>query len=126
MVKKKILMIDDETDYTSITKVYLEEAGSYEVMVVNRGVQGYAAADIFRPDIILLDISMPDMSGLDVAKQLADNPELKNIPIIFFTGFYEPTEVDVGSQTILGHPYLKKPTSGEKLLRHIQKSLGDD
>lgn len=124
MESKKILMIDDDTDYTGITKIYLEEAGNFDVCVVNRGVEGYPAAKQIHPDIILLDISMPDVSGLQVADELAKDPELNRIPIVFFTGFYEGHEVDADGKTIKGHPFLAKPTTGEALLSFIQKSLG--
>lgn len=121
MSKKKILMIDDEIEYTSITKIYLEDAGEYQVSVVNQGARGYEKAKEIKPDIILLDISMPQVSGYDVAEQLAADQELKNIPIIFFTGVY--TEIDERSELIKGHPYLTKPTSGEKLMSFIEKHL---
>jgi len=118
---KKILMIDDETEYTSITKIYLEDAGDYEVHVVNRGSEGYPVAQKIHPDIILLDISMPDISGYDVAKQLQADPELSSTPIIFFTGFYQETEESAA--LMQGRPYLTKPTSGENLLAFIEKHL---
>lgn len=118
---KKILMVDDEMEYTSITKIYLEDAGDFEVHVVNRGSEGYPTAKRVRPDIILLDISMPDMSGYDVAKLLNEDPEVRNIPIVFFTGVYQETEDH--ASLLQGRPYLTKPTSGENLLAFIEKYL---
>lgn len=121
MPKKKILMVDDETDYTSITKIFIEDAGDYEVHVVNQGAQGYAAAKAVKPDIILLDVSMPQVSGYQVADQLGGDPELKDIPIVFFTGVYQ--EVNPASKLLYGHPYLTKPTSGEQLIAFIEQCL---
>ena len=121
MSKKKILMIDDETEYTSITKIYLEDAAEFDVYVVNRGSEGYPKAKEVKPDIILLDISMPDVSGYDVAKQLEADAELKDIPVIFFTGVYQ--EIDEKTEYFRDRPYLTKPTSGENLLANIQKYL---
>jgi len=121
MAEKKILMIDDEVEYTSITKIYLEDAGDYKVYTVNRGADGYMKAKEVNPDIILLDISMPDVSGYDVAEQLAKDEKLKSVPIIFFTGVYQ--EIDESSDQIKGHPYLTKPTSGENLVAFIKKHL---
>lgn len=118
---KKILMIDDETDYTSITKIYVEDAGDYQVTVVNRGSQGYEAAKQTHPDMILMDISMPDMSGYDVARQIIADEKLKHIPIVFFTGVYlDPNDRLVEFKN---SPYLTKPTSGENLIRFIEKHL---
>lgn len=121
MAKKKILMVDDETDYTSITKIFIEDAGDYEVTVVNQGALGYATAKKVKPDIILLDVSMPQVSGYQVADQLGQDPELKDIPIVFFTGVYQ--EVNPASKLLHGHPYLTKPTSGEQLLAFIEECL---
>lgn len=121
MPKKKILMVDDETDYTSITKIFIEDAGDYEVYVVNQGSQGYPTAKAVKPDIILLDVSMPQVSGYQVADQLGQDPELKDIPIVFFTGVYQ--EVNPASKLLHGHPYLTKPTSGEQLIAFIEQCL---
>lgn len=121
MPKKKILMVDDETDYTSITKIFIEDAGDYEVHVVNQGSQGYPTAKAVKPDIILLDVSMPQVSGYQVADQLGQDPELKDIPIVFFTGVYQ--EVNPASKLLHGHPYLTKPTSGEQLIAFIEQCL---
>lgn len=121
MPKKKILMVDDETDYTSITKIFIEDAGDYEVHVVNQGSQGYSTAKAVKPDIILLDVSMPQVSGYQVADQLGQDPELKDIPIVFFTGVYQ--EVNPASKLLHGHPYLTKPTSGEQLIAFIEQCL---
>ncbi len=114
-------MVDDETDYTSITKIYVEDAGDYEVTVVNRGTRGYEVAKQTRPDIILMDISMPDMSGYDVARQIIADEELRNIPIVFFTGVYlDPND---RLAEFKDSPYLTKPTSGENLIQFIEKHL---
>lgn len=120
MTRKKILMVDDETDYTNITKVYLEDAGDYEVFVVNRGSQGYPAAKQVKPDIILLDIAMPDVSGFEVARMIDRDEELKHTPILFFTGVYHEFHE---SALLKNRPVLTKPTSGENLLAQIEKIL---
>lgn len=120
MDKKKILMIDDEVDYTNITKVYLEEAGDYEVHVVNQGKRGYPVAKEIHPDIVLLDVSMPDISGYEVARQFEADGELRDIPIVFFTGVYEEVK---DKEVLRGRPFLTKPTSGEQLVSFIQNHL---
>lgn len=122
MAAKKILMVDDETDYTSITKIYLEDAGDYEVHVVNRGSEGYPRAKAIKPDIILLDIAMPDVSGFEVAKMIDQDPYLKKTPILFFTGVYQEFH---DSALLKNRHVLAKPTSGENLVRHIEKILAN-
>ncbi|MDP3919880.1 MAG: response regulator [Candidatus Omnitrophota bacterium] len=124
MTKPKILMVDDEQDYTTITKVYLEEAWECEVHPVNFSTQGLASAKALRPDIILLDISMPDLSGRELASQLKKDPDFKNTPIVFFTGVADDIDdIDAGKRKIDGYPYLTKPVSGEVLLAFIKKQL---
>lgn len=120
MASKKILMIDDETDYTNITKIYLEDAGNYEVHVVNRGSEGYPKAKEVKPDIILLDIAMPDVSGFEVARLIDADQELRGIPILFFTGVYQDFQ---DSPLLRNRHVLTKPTSGENLMAQIEKIL---
>lgn len=65
--EKKILIVDDEEDFTKLIKLNLERTGEYEVEIENGGLRGLAAAREFKPDLILLDILMPDMEGGEVA-----------------------------------------------------------
>lgn len=123
MADTKVLMVDDETEYTSITKLYLEDLGEYDVRIENRGSKALLAAVEFRPDIILLDISMPDMNGIDAAHQIREDPSLRNIPIVFFTGACDELGIDRKKETYEGFYYLTKPTSGEQLHLFIQKHV---
>ena len=65
MSRKRILVIDDEASFTRNLKLNLEETGEYEVREENKGTEGLTAAREFRPDLILLDVIMPDMAGGD-------------------------------------------------------------
>ena len=71
-MKKKILVVDDEAGLTRMIKANLERTGKYEVRTENMGSRAMAAAREFRPDLMFLDVMMPDMSGDDVAARLAD------------------------------------------------------
>ncbi len=86
MEKKKILVIDDEKDFTKLIKRNLELTGKYEVRTENKGLLGLAAAKEFKPDLVLLDIAMPDMDGYEIASGIRGNSALKNTSIIFMTG----------------------------------------
>ena len=86
MGKKKILVIDDEADFTKLIKRNLELTGEYEVRTENNGLLGLTAAKEFKPGLILLDIAMPDMDGYEFASAIRENSTLKNISIIFVTG----------------------------------------
>ena len=85
MAKRKLLVVDDEVSLTRILKLNLEETGKYEVRTENRGSNTLNAALEFRPDLILLDIMMPDVIGSEVAEELLAEKELKDIKIIFLT-----------------------------------------
>ena len=122
-MRKKILIIDDEIGFTEVAKLNLEETGSYEVMIENRGSQGLAAARQYKPDIILLDIIMPDMDGGQVANQMKADEATRDIPIIFLTAAVTGTEVDSRGGLIGGHPFIAKPGSLEELIYCIEEQL---
>lgn len=82
--KKKVLVIDDEGDLIDIIKMRLEKAG-FEVESALDGPLGIEKTTNFKPDFILLDVSMPGMDGWDVCEQLKINPVTKDIKIIILT-----------------------------------------
>ena len=118
--KKKVLIIDDEVDFTKMVKLNLEETGKYEVKTENSGLQGVAAAKAFRPDVILLDIIMPDMEGSEVASHLRDDKDLKGIPIIFVTAALTREENITQGGVIGGHAFLAKPVGLDELISCIE------
>jgi CheY-like chemotaxis protein len=78
-MKKRILMVDDEPALTRMVKLNLERTGNYEVRTENQGSKAIAAAKEFKPDLIFLDVMMPDMSGDEVAAQLKEDAQLASI-----------------------------------------------
>jgi DNA-binding response OmpR family regulator len=124
MAKKRILVIDDSTDITEPLKLYLERTGIYDVRVENQGAKGLPAAREFRPDLILLDVMMPDMDGGDVAAEIDEDKELKNTPIVFLTASVTKSEMtEVGS--IGGRPILSKLMTLTEIIAYLKKRLGD-
>jgi len=97
--KRKILLVDDEVDLTELLKATLEKTDKYEVRVQNRGSRGLDSAKLFKPDLIVLDISMPDMDGAEVAQMMMGDEEVKKIPIEFLTSIV--TDEDVKSGVVL-------------------------
>ncbi|MDD5669997.1 MAG: response regulator [Candidatus Omnitrophica bacterium] len=124
MALKKILIVDDEVGFTKLVQLNLEKTGKYEVRIVNQGVFGLTAAKEFRPDLIFLDIIMPDMAGSDVALQLKEDEQTKDIPIVFLTAIVRDEELRSGGSIIGGHPFIAKPVSLHVLLDTIEKVLG--
>ena len=124
MRRKKILVVDDEKPITIYLKTCLESTGNYEVREENSGALGLKAADEFRPDLILLDIMMKDMTGDVFASRIKNDPRLANIKIIFLTGMVSREEVKAKGGLIGGYPYLAKPISRFKdLTDSIESAL---
>ena len=83
---KKILIIDDEQNFCYFMKKNLELTGKYEVHTASSGDDGITKALEIRPDVILLDIMMPDKNGFDVTMELKNKKETKFIPVVFISG----------------------------------------
>jgi DNA-binding response OmpR family regulator len=121
--KRKILIIDDEVDLTMLVKLNLEKTGRYEVREENRALNGLSAAREFKPDLVLLDVMMPDLDGGDVLAQLKADSNLKDIPVVFLTATVLKEEVAKKGGLIGGYPYIPKPFRSEILLNCIEKIL---
>jgi DNA-binding response OmpR family regulator len=113
----KVLVIDDEPEITDIVETFLTESG-YTVAVENTATDAVQKALDFKPDVILLDIMMPQMDGYDVCQQLKGDPKLANVPVIFLTG--KDRSDDMGrSFKAGGDMFIKKPFSCERLLEIV-------
>lgn len=123
MEKKKVLLVDDEKDFTNIVKLNIEKTGMYEVAVENNGSNAVSAARKFKPDIIFLDIMMPEKDGCEVAEEIRKDVDLKDIPIVFLTAIITGEEVSERGHLVGGLPFLAKPVSSEQLLDAIKKHL---
>lgn len=113
----KVLVIDDEPEITDIVETFLTEAG-YTVSVENTSRNAAANARQFKPDVVLLDIMMPEFDGYQTCQALKQDPDLANVPIIFLTG--KDRSDDMGrSFKVGGDMFIKKPFSCERLLEII-------
>lgn len=113
----RILVIDDEPEITDIVETFLTEAG-YVVNVENGSRNGLAAAKKFKPDVVILDIMMPEVDGYQVCQELKTDPGLADVPIIFLTG--KDRNDDMGrSFKAGGDMFIKKPFSCERLLEIV-------
>jgi len=82
----RILIIDDQPDSVRLLQQLLDENGSYRVFSANSGMDGIALVARRRPDLVILDLRMPEMDGFAVVKELRNNPETATIPILIVTG----------------------------------------
>jgi CheY-like chemotaxis protein len=124
MVPKKILVVDDEPSITRLLKLNLEKTRLYTVRGENLGAQCLPAAREFLPDLIILDVMMPDVDGGTVAAQLKEDPILKDIPVVFLTAGVKSEEVTARGGVIGGFPYIAKPLNVKGVLSVIEKHLG--
>jgi len=102
----------------------LEQTKKYEVREVNDSKLVLQAALAFHPDLIVLDVIMPDMDGGDVAAMLKDHPALSKVPVVFLTATVRKSEVDARGGVMGGYPFLAKPASTEAIVEFIDKNLG--
>jgi two-component system, OmpR family, phosphate regulon response regulator PhoB len=122
MDKKKILIIDDEVDFTKLVKMNLEETEAFQVKVENKGERGLSVAKAFKPDLILLDVMMPGIDGADVCNQLKNDPETTGIPVIFLTAIVREEDIAANRQ-IRGNIFIAKPVELKSLVEVIIKNI---
>jgi len=119
--KQTILVVDDEKDLLDLIEYNLKKEG-FEVLKAENGEQGIQTARDQKPDLVLLDIMMPKMDGLEVCNVLREDKELSRIPIIFLTARSdEKTEVEGLNKG--GDDYITKPISTTKLISRIKAVL---
>jgi len=120
--KKKILVVDDEKDILTILDKRLSKEG-YEVIKADNGMDAMRLAKTEQPDLIVLDIIMPDMSGSEVAERLKKDAATKNIPVMFLTClFTKKDEIEKGHE-IAGNFFIAKPYDPGELLGEIKKRI---
>src|SRR6476620_7376805 len=120
--KRRILIVDNDPNTTHLVKVLLEKTGYYLVLEENDATKAHHNARNFRPDLILLDVVMPETDGGEVAAQIEADPELQNTPIVFLTTLVTRAEAKSGLN-IQGHPFLAKPVSIPELIKAIEQHL---
>lgn len=123
MEKRKILLVDDDVNLTELLKITLEKTGKYEVRVQNSGSRGLESAKLFKPDLIVLDFSMPDMDGSEVAQMILDDEDVKRIPLVFLTSIVTDEDVQSGRGLIGGIRFIAKLQSLKKLIASIEENI---
>jgi CheY-like chemotaxis protein/MinD-like ATPase involved in chromosome partitioning or flagellar assembly len=118
---EKILIIDDDVDTLRLVGLMLQRQG-YQIVAANNGEQGLNLADADTPDLILLDVMMPQMDGYEVARRLRANPETANIPILMFTAKTQLDDKVTGFEAG-ADDYLTKPTHPTELQAHVKALL---
>ncbi|MFH1783897.1 MAG: response regulator [bacterium] len=118
MVKGKILLVDDEVDLAETVKLRLT-TNDYDVMLAYDGEQALKKVEAYDPDLILLDLKLPGISGEEVFEKLKEKDSTKDIPIILFTASKRDDElVSIGAED-----FVLKPFESQNLLDKIQRLL---
>lgn len=118
---KKILIVDDQPDNVFILQDRLEHEG-FDVLTAYDGPSGLKKAKDEKPQLILLDVMMPGMSGFEVCQKLTDDDETKHIPIILLTALTGPEDIKEGLQAG-AYDYIKKPFNRIELIARINSAL---
>ena len=119
MEKKKVLIIDDEKEFTDLVREFLEGTGRFRVRAENAPNNGVFAVKTFKPDLILLDVVMPGMDGTDVADQIRREKVGKKIPIVFVSALFNHRQEQMVGSEIL----LSKPIHLNELITCVEKNL---
>jgi CheY-like chemotaxis protein len=120
--KPRILIVDDNPRFSQSARRILQQTGQYVVCEENDAASALETARSFRPDLILLDLVMPQLDGAEVAAQVESDWALHGVPIVFVTGLVTRDEARNG-QRIDGHRVVSKPVSSFDLLGAVEESL---
>jgi len=121
LAPKKILVVDDEPDVTALVAYHLKAKG-FEVTVVNDPNASVGMARTFLPDLVILDVMMPDLNGIQICRMLRADPKLKKVPVIFLTAKAEENDRVQGLETG-ADDYICKPFSTKELVLRVQTIL---
>ncbi len=122
-MKKKILAVDDEHEVLMLLEKRLSSAG-YEVITASNGKSALEMARKEKPDLVILDILMPDMDGSETAAVLHDDPNTKEIPVLFLTCLFTKREEQSEGHEVGRNFFVAKPYDPADLLSEIAKILG--
>ncbi len=117
---KRILVVDDLPDNSFLLQIFLEVEG-YQVEVAHSGQSALTMIDAAPPNLILLDVMMPEMDGFEVTRRIRQNPQLPFIPIVLVTGYEEPIAAE--GFELGANGFLRKPVQFQDLLEQIQTLL---
>jgi CheY-like chemotaxis protein len=125
----KVVMIDDEEEICNLTKMILEKTGRYEVKTAVKATQGIDLVKTLKPDLVLLDVLMPEMDGAEVTERLIEDDSTKTIPIVYLTGLAIPMvfltalveneDLKDHAGQFGGHYFIQKPVAAAELVDRL-------
>ena len=122
--KRKIIIIDDDPDIVTFLTVLLQDNG-YETIEARDGAEGLDKTKAEKPDLILLDITMPEKSGVKFYREVRGDPELRSTPVVMVTGVMQEFKKFISTRKQVPPPdgYIGKPVDKQELLETIAKLL---
>ena len=120
--KKKVVCVEDEPEIIDLIKLILGRKG-FDLTGATGGVEGLEAIRRVKPDLVLLDLMMPDMDGWEVYQQMKADSELKNIPVIVVTAKAQSIDKVLGLHIAKVDDYVTKPFGPQELLQSVEKVL---
>jgi len=120
--KPTILIIDDEKDFCHFMRMNLESTNKYKIFVSTNARSGIKTAIRKKPDLVLLDIMMPNISGFGVLQKLKENINTTSIPVIMLTALSDDESVEK-AMVLYSHEYIVKPVEMDSLVSKIDRVL---
>ena len=118
---KKVVIVEDEPDTAEMFAEMMRLSG-YQVYKSYGGVAALALIDEHKPDAVVLDVMMPDLSGLDVLRQMRQNPEMADIPVVVASAKSLPTDIQAGLDAGAS-VYLTKPVTYQEFNQAVQQTI---
>ncbi|HLE23694.1 MAG TPA: response regulator [Anaerolineales bacterium] len=122
---KRVVCIEDEPEMIDLVRLILGRKG-FEVIGANGGVEGLEAVRREKPDLVLLDLMMPDMDGWEVYQQIKADEALRHIPVVVVTAKAQSIDKVLGLHIAKVDDYITKPFGPQELLESIAKILGEN
>ena len=121
--QKRVVCIEDEPEMIDLVRLILGRKG-FNVIGANGGIEGLETVRRLRPDLILLDLMMPDMDGWEVYQQIKADPALREIPVVVVTAKAQSIDKVLGLHIAKVDDYITKPFGPQELLESVEKILG--
>lgn len=121
---KNILIIEDVEDHLEIVKLILEQHG-YNILIATTGLEGLNSARANSPDLIILDVVLPEMNGYEVCKELKSGADTKSMPVIMLSVRSNPEDIET-AYNAGANKYITKPFNLEDLIKEVKKHLGEE
>lgn len=122
MAPTRVVCIEDEIEMIELIKMILSREG-FEVIGATSGVHGLQTVEDIQPELVLLDLMMPDMDGWEVYQRMKSNPKTSNIPVIVITARTQSIDKVLGLHIAKVDDYITKPFAPSELMASVTKTL---